>query len=78
MLSPGYPRVQQVQCQTGAPIDAIEEAVTAGASSLSYAANMGRYTYVWKTEKAWVGGCRELQLKLSDGEVYTARFAMSN
>jgi hypothetical protein len=74
ILAPGYPRTQQVQCQTGALIAAIEETVTAGSSNLSYDAGTGRYTYVWKTDKAWSGNCRELQMRLTDGEIYTARF----
>jgi hypothetical protein len=73
----GYPRVQQTQCVTGAPIDAIEETVTAGENSLTYDVASGRYIYVWKTEKAWAGSCRLLQVRLADGELYTARFTMS-
>jgi probable HAF family extracellular repeat protein len=73
----GYPRVQQVQCTTGAQLDVVEETVTAGSSSLTYSAGTGQYTYVWKTDKAWGGSCRELQLRFTDGETYTARFSMA-
>jgi len=37
----------------------------------------GRYSFVWKTNKPWAGRCRELKMKLIDGEVYSARFALS-
>jgi probable HAF family extracellular repeat protein len=74
IFAPGFPRTQQVQCQTGDLVDAIEETVTAGGSGLTYDAGSGRYTYVWKTDKAWSGGCRELQLTLADGQTYRARF----
>jgi hypothetical protein len=71
----GY--AQLVQCTTGSRIDPVEQTVTAGSSSLSYDATTAQYSYVWKTDKAWANSCREFQLKLDDGEVYTARFAFS-
>ena len=74
IFAAGYPRTQLVQCATGEPIDVIEETIDAGNSALSYDAHSGVYKYVWKTDKAWANSCRELQVKLNDGEVYTARF----
>ena len=56
--------------------DTIQETVSAGTSGLSYDPDTDRYTYVWKTDKAWGGSCRELQIKLTDGEVYTSRFTL--
>jgi hypothetical protein len=70
----GYPRVQVMLCATGGLVDVIEETVNAGGSSLSYDPTAGRYTYVWKTDKSWAGTCRQLQVKLADGETYTAQF----
>jgi hypothetical protein len=29
---------------------------------------------VWKTDKAWAGTCRQLQLKFIDGSTQTANF----
>jgi hypothetical protein len=54
--------------------DAIEETVTAGSSSLQFDPGTGQYIYVWKTEKAWVGQCRILQVRLKDGSSKTALF----
>jgi hypothetical protein len=48
---------------------------TAGNSGLRYDASTDTYTYVWKTEKAWKGSCRELMLTLADGSVHTVRFS---
>lgn len=73
----GYPRVQLMQCVAGAPVDAIEETVNAGGSTLAFDTGTGRYIYIWKTDKAWAGSCGQLQLGLSDGEVYVARFMFS-
>jgi hypothetical protein len=76
IFADGYPRAQLVQCTTGNPLDAVEETVTAGNSSLSYDSTTGRYTYIWKTDKSWGGSCRDLLVKLNDGEVYSSRFAL--
>jgi Predicted integral membrane proteins containing uncharacterized repeats len=74
MMSPGYPASQQTLCDTNAPVAAIEETTTAGSSSLSYDASSGRYTYVWKTDKAWAGSCRQLILRFNDGSRHVANF----
>ena len=50
----------------------VDETVNAGKSSLTYAD--GQYVYVWKTDKAWKGQCRDLTVKLVDNTTYTARF----
>jgi alpha-tubulin suppressor-like RCC1 family protein len=77
ILAAGYPKSQPVQCDASSPADPIEETVSAGASSLSYDASTGQYTYVWKTEKAWANTCRVLTLRLVDGSEYTALFKFS-
>ena len=55
IFAPGYPKSEQITCNSGAEVDGIEETVTAGNSSLSYSAGSDQYNYVWKTEKAWAG-----------------------
>jgi archaellum component FlaF (FlaF/FlaG flagellin family) len=47
ILSAGSPSSQQVTCVSNAPVDQIEQTVTAGASSLIYDETSGTYTYVW-------------------------------
>lgn len=74
IFAEGYPVSQQVACEGGAPVDAIEQTVTAGGSSLSYDPVKDTYTYVWKTNSAWKGQCRTLIVKLSDGTEHTANF----
>jgi WD40 repeat protein len=34
--------------------------------SLSYNESLGRYTYLWQTERAWAGTCRQLMVALDD------------
>jgi hypothetical protein len=74
IFSAGYPSSILINCDTGVPQDAIEVTVTAGNSSLSYNATTDTYTYVWKTEKAWTGMCRQLVVRLNDGTDHVANF----
>jgi hypothetical protein len=69
----GYPRSEQIVCNSGALVDGIETTVNAGSSSLSYSAGNDQYTYVWTTEKSWTG-CRQLVVKLFDGTIQRANF----
>jgi len=69
----GYPKSGVVVCSSTAPIDAIDQTVTAGASSLSYDSAANQYIYVWKTDKSWTG-CRQLVVKLADGTIHYANF----
>ncbi len=72
IFAAGSPRAQVVSCDASLPTGAVDETATPGASTLSY--SNGHYQYVWKTEKAWAGQCRELQVLLADGSVHTALF----
>jgi len=74
IFAAGYPKVQQVACASGAPIDEIEQTVTAGASGLTYDAASGQYSYIWKTDKSWAGSCRQLVVRLVDGTEHIAGF----
>lgn len=72
IMAAGSPSSTATACATGAPSDAIESTSTAGGSSLQY--GDGQYVYVWKTEKAWAGTCRQLSVTFADGTVHTASF----
>jgi hypothetical protein len=74
IFAAGYPKSQNIDCSTSAPLDAVEETVNAGASSLNYSAGADQYHYVWKTEKAWAGKCRQLILQLNDATTHVANF----
>jgi hypothetical protein len=74
IFAAGYPKSQSVACTSTAPVDGIEETVTAGASGLQYDAASGIYHYVWKTDKAWAGTCRQLVLAFADGSIARAGF----
>ena len=74
VLVASYPISHKIACDSSAALDVIEQTVTAGGSSLSYDATTDTYTYVWKTQKAWAGTCRQLIVKLSDGSEHAANF----
>jgi hypothetical protein len=74
ILAIGSPSSRKVACDTNSPLDVIEQTVTAGESGLSYDAASGVYTYVWKSNKAWKGTCRQLTVTLADGTAHTADF----
>jgi hypothetical protein len=71
---PESPSSQRIACDTQAPLDDIEETVSPGASTLSYDPLTDRYQYVWKTDGAWSGSCRQLVVRTADGGVHRANF----
>ncbi|KAB8182154.1 hypothetical protein FH610_024740 [Microbispora catharanthi] len=73
VFAAGSPASGQVSCSLG-QTDSVEQAVTAGGSPLSYDAAKDQYTYVWKTDKAWAGQCRRLNVTLADGTQHWALF----
>jgi hypothetical protein len=42
------------------------------AGSLTYNTGPDRYTFMWATERAWAGSCKELLLTLRDGTTHSA------
>lgn len=73
IFAAGYPKSAVIICDATAPVDGIDETVTAGNSSLSYDPLADQYVYVWKTEKSWTG-CRQLTVRLNDGTDHKANF----
>jgi PKD repeat protein len=71
----GFPRSEQIDCETGSALADVEQTTTAGASTLTYDATTNTYTYVWKTESSWAGTCRRLVVGLDDGSRHSADFS---
>lgn len=44
VFATGYPKTQQLACDSSAPVDGIEQTASAGASTLSYDAASDTYT----------------------------------
>jgi predicted metallo-beta-lactamase superfamily hydrolase len=77
IFTAGYPTSNVALCDASASEDLIEATVTAGNSSLNYDATADQYVYVWKTDKAWAGSCRQLRVKLADGSLHAANFKLT-
>jgi hypothetical protein len=76
IFAAGSPSSKSLACSASAAVRTINETAAAGGGgpSLTYDPLTDVYTYVWKTDKAWVGTCRTLVLKLTDGIERTANF----
>ena len=74
VFAAGYPRSEQIPCESSAVVEGAEETATPGGSSLSFDATTGQYNYVWKTDKAWAGTCRQLVMKFIEGTTQRANF----
>jgi hypothetical protein len=70
----GSPSSVGISCSATAVIDQLEETVTASTSGLQYDAAADQYVYVWKTNSAWAGTCRQLKVFFKDGRAVTANF----
>jgi HYR domain/NHL repeat len=74
IFAPGSPASGPIACDASAPAATLQDTVTAGGSSLSYDPTTDQYIYVWKTDAAWAGTCRQLVVQLNDGSIHRANF----
>ena len=70
VIENGYPVSQPITGVDAMPTNEVAE--TTNGAGLSYHAGSDRYTFLWKTNKAWAGTSRMFRLRLTDG---TERFA---
>ncbi|GIH07542.1 hypothetical protein Rhe02_56090 [Rhizocola hellebori] len=76
IFAAGSPYSQQIACDSGAPVDDIEQTVNPGQATLTYDPLTDQYTYVWKTSKPWSGTCRRLTVQFRDGSQQFALFKL--
>jgi hypothetical protein len=74
IFAAGSPSSGPVACNSSDPATDLTETVTAGGSSLNYDPTTDQYIYVWKTNPAWAGTCRQLVVQLNDGSIHRANF----
>jgi pimeloyl-ACP methyl ester carboxylesterase len=72
--APNNPGSGVISCDSTTAEIELDQTLAAGNSSLSYDSSSDQYTYVWKTDSAWAGTCRQLILQLSDGTLHRANF----
>lgn len=68
------PSSAQYTCGASDPTVDLTQTLEATANSISYDASSDQYNFVWKTEKAWAGTCRQLVVQLNDGSLHRANF----
>jgi hypothetical protein len=73
VFATGYPKSRQIQCNLLNPVDPVEGTIL-GSNSFTYDPVTDTYTYVWKTEKAWAGTCRQVSVQFIDGQTYLLNF----
>jgi hypothetical protein len=79
IFADGFPKTEQIDCNSGAPAGNSQAAVTAGWTELKYDAANHKYTYVWKTDKSWQRGtCRQLIMRLNEGTTLRANFKLKS
>jgi predicted extracellular nuclease len=74
IFAAGFPQSTTIACDSSVPSNIENETVNSGGSSLTYDPLTDQYTYVWKTDKAWTGTCRQLVVTLVDGTTHVANF----
>lgn len=72
ILASGQPVTQQVNCTTQAEIGSAETALSS--DNLGLKATGKKYSYDWRTNKAWKNTCRVFSLKFKDNSVQKAFF----
>ena len=78
VLAAGSPASGVVSCHDNDPPATLEPAVAATHTPLTYYPDHDQYSFVWQTDPAWAGSCREFVLTLNDGSVVRARFGFFN
>jgi hypothetical protein len=74
IFAAGYPKSQAIACNAAAQEVTVDETIAASPGLLIYNPFTDRYIYIWKTDKAWAGTCRQLIVKLVDGTSHYANF----
>jgi hypothetical protein len=68
IFAPGYPVSRPIACSALPTTEVeVDESATPGFDLLLYNPLTKRYIYLWKTERSWVGTCRQLVVKFNDG-----------
>ena len=73
VLAAGYPQSASISCTS--PADQTTGAPTTSKKGLEFKG--GQYRYLWSTNAAWAGTCRQLIVKLTDGTYHRANFRLN-
>jgi MBG domain len=73
ILKVGSPTSSAIACSASAPSHSVDSDDDDYRRS-GLRADGSKYTYVWQTDRSWVGTCRKLVLTLADGTTHEALF----
>jgi hypothetical protein len=74
VVAAGYPRSRQYPCGSSAGLVGGTPTVGVGHHKIHYSRDRNVYIYLWRTDRAWAGQCRQFVLKLADGSYHRADF----
>jgi hypothetical protein len=75
VVEEGWPQVAEVECGSRAEPSSGEPARhPRWFRDLVFRRRTARYVFLWRTERAWAGTCRQFMLRLKDGTVHRADF----
>ena len=72
LFAQGYPASQAMTC--GGAVTGSPQPTTLGPEGFTYDPLLDQYKYVWKTDRRWMGTCRQLMVRLQDGTEKRANF----
>jgi len=73
VVAVGSPSSRQVNCAIQADLGPLQRNASVG-PAITYVSALKIYLHTWKTERAWAGTCRRLDLLLTDGTHHQAGF----
>ncbi len=74
IIEDSWPRTPALACDPNATQHQVTELVTGVAGALTFDPVTEQYTYLFKAKPAWSGTCRELKIRLTDGQQRSLRF----
>jgi hypothetical protein len=72
LFATGYPASQRMTC--GGAVTGPLEPATLGPEGFTYDPLLDQYKWVWKTDRRWMGTCRQLVVRFRDGTEKRANF----
>jgi hypothetical protein len=72
LFATGYPASQRMTC--GGAVTGPLEPTTLGPEGFTYDPLLDQYKWVWKTDRRWMGTCRQLVVRFRDGTEKRANF----
>jgi hypothetical protein len=70
----GYPKSQQIPCDNSSDVVGLDTTKSFAGLGLIFIPIVNQYVYLWKTDRAWAGTCRQFVIKFPNGSFRRANF----